>query len=366
MNILIPMAGAGSRFLNEGFEEPKPLIKVNGKTLIEHSVESLNLEGNYIFITRKYDNHKYNSQLSELIKSIKPSSAEIQLDELTAGAAQTCLAAKLLIDDNSPLVITNCDQRLEWDSEKFASFLKDSDNDGVIGTHENNSPKHSYALVDSNNYVTSIHEKKPVSNKALIGLHHWRRGSDFVKSADDLVRNFSQNGSVECYISETYNSLINNGLKIQAYDISPNEYIPLGTPFDLSVYQGKLKEFFTPKAKTIFCDVDGTILKHAHRFSDLRNNPKLLSGVLEKFNEWDSHGHKIILCTARKECARQMTESQLRDLGICWDQLIMGLTSGDRILINDKINSSCDDRAKSVNVITDSGFSSVQWEDFGI
>ena len=87
----------------------------------------------------------------------------------------------------------------------------------------------------------------------------------------------------------------------------------------------------------------------------------MLEGVVEKFNEWDSHGHKIILCTARKESARKMTEDSLKRLGICWDVLLMGLTSGVRVLINDKINDNIQDRAIGVNLITNSGFKKVDW-----
>ena len=112
---------------------------------------------------------------------------------------------------------------------------------------------------------------------------------------------------------------------------------------------------------TIFCDIDGTLVKHAHRFSDLKDtDPILLPGVREKFNQWDSQGHKIILCTARKESAREMTESHLRMLGLCWDQLIMGVTSGKRILINDKLNINHPNRAISYNVITNEGFENLK------
>jgi hydroxymethylpyrimidine pyrophosphatase-like HAD family hydrolase len=135
----------------------------------------------------------------------------------------------------------------------------------------------------------------------------------------------------------------------------------------MSIDIGKHNEFYSHKPKTIFCDIDGTILKHAHRFSELDNfSPIALSGVVDKFNEWDSLGHKIILVTARKESGREMTERHLKSLGLMWDHLIMGVSSGQRILINDKLKSQDPDRAKAVNVITDSGFISVDWEDFGL
>jgi len=176
-----------------------------------------------------------------------------------------------------------------------------------------------------------------------------------------LLEDFESEGRPECYISETYNYLISTGAQIKNYHITANEYIPLGTPYDLKIYEGKVKEFHTEKPKTIFCDIDGTLVKHAHRFSDLKDiDPTLLPGVREKFNQWDSQGHKLILCTARKESAREMTESHLRMLGLCWDTLIMGVTSGQRVLINDKLNVAHPDRAIGINVITNEGFENVE------
>lgn len=361
------MAGLGTRFYQEGFLLPKPLIEVNNKTLIEHSVESLNINGKYIFITRKYENEKDNELLSSKLKQLKPDSIEIKIDTATQGCSETCLYAESLINNNEDLIITNCDQRLEWDAQKFVLFISKMDCDGIIVTHNSNNPKHSYAIVDKNDYILSMHEKNPVSNNALIGVHYWRKGKDFVSSATNLLKEFSKNGRPECYISETYNYLIKQGKKIKNYRIQENEYIPLGTPYDLNVYKGKIKEFFTDKPKTIFCDIDGTILKHIHQFSDLKDNGQtLLDGVQEKFNEWDSHGYKIVLCTARKESARKMTEKHLKRLGLCWDILLMGLTSGERVLINDKISDNISDRAKSINLITNQGFKNVDWKEKGL
>ena len=135
----------------------------------------------------------------------------------------------------------------------------------------------------------------------------------------------------------------------------------------MSVDTGKYNEFYLDKPKTIFCDIDGTILKHAHRFSELHKfDAMALPGVIEKFNEWDSLGHRIILVTARKESGREMTERQLKSLGIMWDQLIMGVSSGHRILLNDKLQVEDPDRANSINLITDKGFFDVDWKKYGL
>ena len=359
INIVIPMAGLGTRFANEGFSLPKPLIETNGKMLIEHSISTLGIEGNYIFITRKYKNKSDNLLLSKRLKEIQPNCTEVILDKPTRGAAETVLLAKEYINSN-PLIITNCDQITDWDADKFKEFISNPIIDGAVVTYPSNNPKNSFAVVEEDNVIKLV-EKDPISNSALIGVHYWKNGKSFIKSAEKLVKDFDEEGRPECYISETYNYLIYEGFSIKNYPITANEYIPLGTPYDLKIYEGKVKEFHTEKPSTIFCDIDGTLVKHAHRFSDLKDtDPILLPGVREKFNQWDSQGHKIILCTARKESAREMTESHLRMLGLCWDQLIMGVTSGKRILINDKLNINHPDRAISYNVITNGGFENLK------
>jgi histidinol phosphatase-like enzyme len=89
--------------------------------------------------------------------------------------------------------------------------------------------------------------------------------------------------------------------------------------------------------KTIFLDIDGCLLKHFGNLSkQITNSPEILSGTIEKINEWEEAGHKIILVTGRKECTRELTKKQLLSVGIFYDQLIMGINRGERIIINDK------------------------------
>ena len=115
MNIVIPMAGLGSRFAKVGVNEPKPLIKVFGKTLIEHSINSFNVEGRFIFITREFENSPYNDELSALLKELRPESIEIRVKKVTSGATETALLASEYINNEDPLVIYNCDQLINWE-----------------------------------------------------------------------------------------------------------------------------------------------------------------------------------------------------------------------------------------------------------
>lgn len=151
------------------------------------------------------------------------------------------------------------------------------------------------------------------------------------------------------------------------YHIANHLFVPLGTPEDVSKYIGKMKEFNTDKPKTLFLDIDGTLLKHQHTISDVyKHSAEVLPGVVEKINEWDSQGHTIILVTARKESTRELTERQLREFGIAWNHLIMGVGGGRRILVNDKLQEGDINRAVAVNVITNEGFQSISWQDYDL
>lgn len=367
MNIVIPMAGLATRFLNEGITTIKPLIVVNGKMLIEHTLETLGLDGHYIFITRKYDKPEDNAALSAALQRLRPGSTEIMLDHPTRGAVETCLAARDLIDTAVPLVITNCDQRTEWDAAAFISHVVDTKVCGTVVTHESSEPKHSYAEVAPDGAVTRIREKQVISHDALVGIHYWTHGWDFVLAAEVLMDAFEREGRKECYVSETYNHLIGLGRRITTFRVGRNEYIPLGTPYDVAIYEARVREYQTEKPRTLFLDLDGSILQHQHRFSEIGSAaPTLLPGVLEKINHWDSVGHRIILCTARKESARALTERQLEVLGVPYDHLLMGLTSGPRILVNDKLTDAAPDRAAAVNLLTNKGFGDVDWRGLGL
>jgi hydroxymethylpyrimidine pyrophosphatase-like HAD family hydrolase len=134
-----------------------------------------------------------------------------------------------------------------------------------------------------------------------------------------------------------------------------------------TIDDGKRAEFYSEKPKTIICDIDGTILKHMHRFTDVAFlDAEVLDGVQNMFNKWDSLNHKIILMTARKESAREMTEKDLKKLGLMWDHLIMGVNGGVRVLINDKLQPEDNDRAIAVNLITNEGFEYTDWESIGL
>jgi len=368
MNIVIPMVGLGKRFSDAGFVLPKPLIQVRNKAIVQHSIESLGLDGRYIFIIRQ---SQHSEELKFLLKSIKPDCVIIETEKITDGSVNSILLAKEYINNDEQLVTTNCDQRTDWDSKKFIDFCAKSNCDGVVVTYPydgimlNEKSPYSFIKVDENGLGLRLEEKFAISELALCGIHYWSRGKDYVESAEEMINNNDRTNN-EFYVAKTYNYMIKKGKKIKNFALKKGEFFSLGTPEDVKKFNGIKNEFNSLKPSTILCDLDGTILKHLHSFSDVTNiKAELLPGVREKFDEWDSHGHKIILVTARKESARLITEQHLRSLGIPYDQLIMGVASGCRILINDRMFENTE-RALSVNVTTNEGFSKIDWTKYGL
>ena len=108
--------------------------------------------------------------------------------------------------------------------------------------------------------------------------------------------------------------------------------------------------------KTIFCDIDGTLLQH-HRdiIKNYQECPVPLKNAIENIKQWEKNNYHIILTTGRKECLRQITEEQLHSVGIIYDKLIMGLPNGPRVLINDKKENETQNTAYAINVPRNAG-----------
>lgn len=231
MNVVIPMAGAGSRFKEHGYELPKPLIDVNGKPMIEVVIESLNLDAMYIFIVQKEHREKYN--LDNILKNILSNFEIIEVDTITEGAACTVLKSENLINNENPLMIVNSDQYIEWDSETFYYKMNENDIDGSILTFNSTHPKWSFVKLDSDGYICQVAEKNPISNIATVGIYYWKKGSDFVHFANDMIqKNIRVNN--EFYICPVFNQAIENYKKVTSFDVK--SMWGLGTPEDLEYF----------------------------------------------------------------------------------------------------------------------------------
>jgi HAD superfamily hydrolase (TIGR01509 family) len=231
LNIVIPMAGAGSRFEKAGYTFPKPLIDVNGEPMIKTVIDNLNIDAHYIFIVQKQHYEKYN--LKHLLNLIAPNCSIVPTEGLTEGAACTVLLSKHLIDNDNPLLIANSDQYVEWNSTDFMYTMENSQTDGGILTFESTHPKWSFAKLDSEGFVTEVAEKKPISNIATVGIYYWTHGNDFVKYAEQMISNNNRVNN-EFYVCPVYNEAIKDNKKIRIYNIE--KMWGLGTPEDLDIF----------------------------------------------------------------------------------------------------------------------------------
>lgn len=231
LNIVIPMAGAGSRFEKAGYTFPKPLIDVNGEPMIKTVIDNLNIDAHYIFIVQKQHYEKYN--LKHLLNLIAPNCSIVPTEGLTEGAACTVLLSKDLINNDNPLLIANSDQFVEWNSTDFMYTMENSQIDGGILTFESTHPKWSFAKLDSEGFVTEVAEKKPISNIATVGIYYWTHGNDFVKYAEQMISNDIRVNN-EFYVCPVYNEAIQDKKKIRIYNIQ--KMWGLGTPEDLDIF----------------------------------------------------------------------------------------------------------------------------------
>jgi HAD superfamily hydrolase (TIGR01509 family) len=231
LNVLIPMAGAGSRFEQAGYTFPKPLIEVRNKPMIQVVIENLNLDANYIYVVQKSHREKYN--LDTLLNLLTPGCKIVETDGLTEGAACTALLAKDYINDDNPLFFANSDQFVEWDSNEFMYKMQETDADGGIVTFTATHPKWSFAKVDENGLVTEVAEKNPISDIATVGYYYWKHGSDFVKYAEQMIeKNIRVNN--EFYVCPVFNQAIEDCKQIRTFNTAG--MWGLGTPEDLNYY----------------------------------------------------------------------------------------------------------------------------------
>jgi HAD superfamily hydrolase (TIGR01509 family) len=231
LNVLIPMAGAGSRFEQAGYTFPKPLIDVKGKPMIQVVTDNLNIKANYIYVVQKAHREKYN--LDSLLNLITPGCKIVEVEGVTEGAACTALLAKEFINNDAPLFFANSDQFVEWDSNEFMYKMNETDADGGIVSFKATHPKWSFAKINDEGLVTEVAEKNPISDIATVGYYYWKNGSDFVKYAEQMIdRNIRVNN--EFYVCPVFNQAIEDGKQIRTFNV--DKMWGLGTPEDLTQY----------------------------------------------------------------------------------------------------------------------------------
>jgi dTDP-glucose pyrophosphorylase len=251
MNICIPMAGLGSRFRDYGFKTNKYLLPVNQQleTMIEKAITTINapINSNYVFVLRQSSSVDVEvEELKRIANKYFIKNIQIKiLDHLTEGPASTVYEARELFDYNLPLLVSNSDQVLDWNSTNF--FKKCNEYDGCVLTYKPDYPlvigsmdKHSFIKVEdssenSSEKVTDFSEKIVLSDTALIGVHYYKSVELFERAYEYMVANNIRAPNNELYLSLTYKALLTFGLDVGYADIEGTFY-PVGEPSDYFSY----------------------------------------------------------------------------------------------------------------------------------
>lgn len=236
INVLIPMAGAGSRFSKAGFAKPKPFIDVAGKPMIVRVLENLALpEANYILVARR----EHMAAEAELVRDIERQyhATFVGIEGLTEGTACTVLHARKLINNDTPLLIANSDQIVDFDPRDFVNDCTKRNMDGSILTFKDKGrdPKWSFARIGVDGLVEEVKEKQPISEFATVGVYLFRRGADFVDAAIEMILQQDRVNN-EYYTCPAYNYLIYKGKRIGIYNVALEAMHGIGTPEDLDAY----------------------------------------------------------------------------------------------------------------------------------
>jgi dTDP-glucose pyrophosphorylase len=238
LNIVVPMAGRGSRFANAGYQDPKPLIRFGGKPMIQWVVGNVTPKDPHRFIFLCLEEHlRQYPDIPTTLRSISSGCEILPVEGVTEGAACTVLLARRWIDSDEPLMIANSDQFVSLGIDEYLAVMENEHADGLIMTFEADDPKWSYCRLRPNGTVSEVVEKQVISNEATVGIYNFKHGRDFVRAADRMIAdNLRVNN--EFYVAPTYNQLIAEGAKIVVARTG-REYAGmygLGIPSDLDFF----------------------------------------------------------------------------------------------------------------------------------
>ena len=233
MNIVIPMAGRGSRFAKAGYDMPKPLIDIYGHPMVEYVIRNVTPREAHRFIFICQEEHLEKYGLAERLEVIAPGCVIIPINYITEGAACTVLLAKEYIDNDDALMIANSDQYVDIDINEYNRAM--GENDGLIMTMHQEDTKWSYIQYNKSGLVTLVREKEVISDQATVGIYNYRHGKDFVRYAKEMIRkDLRVNG--EFYTAPVYNEFIEDGKQIVYYDIGSEHMYGIGVPEDLEAF----------------------------------------------------------------------------------------------------------------------------------
>lgn len=241
--LLIPLAGAGQRFVEAGYRDPKPLIKVSGRPMIVQAAMAMPDTTNQVFICRQ--EHLEHYPLASTIKSFYPEAQVLSVGYLTEGQASTCLLGKSSVDQDAPLHIAACDNSMVYDRARFDQLFAGNSVDAVIWTFKgnptvvNNPKMYGWVKTDVQERAIKVSCKVPISDDpindhAVVGAFSFRRAGDFLSAVEKMIA-ANRRVNNEFYVDECMNLLIEAGLNVHVFKI--DHYICWGTPNDLLTFE---------------------------------------------------------------------------------------------------------------------------------
>jgi NDP-sugar pyrophosphorylase family protein len=242
MKVIIPMAGLGDRFISKGYVDPKPLIKVNDRRIIEYILDMFPDEDEYIFICN--EEHIKNANMSDILYSLKPNCKIVTMSQHKKGPVYTVKTIFDLINDDDEIIISYCDNPYLWDIENFKNHVKKNNLDGCILTHTGFHP-HTLSdtkmafIKENDGIVNEIKEKEcytnnPMNEHASTGVYYFKKG-EYVKKYFNKLIDLDLNYNGEYYVTLVYNLLIKNNLKVGYFDT--DIVMVFGTPEEVSNFE---------------------------------------------------------------------------------------------------------------------------------
>lgn len=228
INVVVPMAGRGSRFAGTGERGPKPLIEVRpGRIMLDYVADYLQFDEPYRLIFVCLAEHAGDARLTDFIRRLGPQHRLLAIDMPTNGPAATALLASDLLDSGGELVVAYCDGSYAMDLQGFIDRTRRQRSDGAVLIYPSTSPHNAYAHV-ADDHIERIAEKEVISADAVAGVYYFRRAADFIGAARQLLADNLEGREV--FVSSTYNQLIGRGGKVSFERIACDQIIEMGTP----------------------------------------------------------------------------------------------------------------------------------------
>ncbi len=263
VQLIIPMSGIGKRFIEQGYTDPKPLIEVDGKPIIEHVVNLFPGIEDVTFIC-----NEIHREVENTLRRIKPlCKIHWVSNENRKGPVDAVLQIKEFIDDDREVIVSYCDYGTVWDFDKFLKENREENFDGsipcYIGFHPHMLGSDNYAFCrEKNKILLEIKEKEPFTDNkmneyASNGTYYFKSGSILKKYFKEII-DLDINLNGEFYVSLVYNLLVRDGLKVSIFEIE--KMLQWGTPYDLEIYKSWSNYFSKKELKRIYNPKDTTLI----------------------------------------------------------------------------------------------------------